>query len=994
MSAATDLTAASWRVFSDLLDQGLALPPTERPAWVDGLDAEHESLKPALRRVLQPGVETRQWLHTLPHTESNGALADTQLHPGAAVGQYRLLRELGVGGMGAVWLAERADGSLKRQVALKLPHATWGAGLAQRMARERDILASLEHPHIARLYDAGTDANGRPFLALEYVEGEPIDVYCRQHALAIKPRLALLLQVAQAVAFAHSRLVVHRDLKPSNILVTADGQVRLLDFGIAKLMEGDRTAETQLTQLAGRALTLDYASPEQIRGEPIGTASDVYSLAVVSFELLTGAKPYKLKRGSMSELEEAIAAIDAPLASATATDPGVKRELKGDLDAILNKALKKAPEQRYPTVSALAEDIQRWLREDPVLAQADSTWYRARKFISRNRLAVGAACVVAVAIVAGSVVALWQAQVASTQAQLAQQQSEAARREAKRAQAVQAFLLDIFRSNSHLQSDPIKARVTTAREMLDIGAARIGETLKDVPEAQLEVLSVLVDMYTQLALNEDAAALRRQGLEVARRTFGPADTRLADALLSYSATLHQSRRRAEIPALHQEARAILDRAGDQSSYLRGALMYETARYARYESLARARESADAAVAYLREFHPQRPRLINVARLATRARLYALDYTGAETIARQAVDLARDQKAAASAWLVGTLADLGETQWLQLKIDDAERSYRESVATSLSANGVDHPETLTSSIKLASLLLQSGRREEGEALANDVMARMTRPDAKIAAGRAADIRGILAAARFEFGLPADADEPTLADVIDLRATYPNSGALAMRLRTLAEIQNTMGRYEEALRSVAEGAEVWQRYAGPTPPPAISNPFALTRARLALTRGDFGEALSELERVSASPVSGDGTDPYLLQADIERSRAALGAGQPTLAMTAAQRVLNRLQTLPSGRLPVIEARALVALGRAQAALGETHAARTSLDRAVKLHQANGPALGLWRAEAEAALGNLIATSNPTEAGRLLASARRIRAAHPTVGPPSRNVSASVH
>ena len=227
---------------------------------------------------------------TLPHEAASLPADESDLQPGALVGPYRLLRELGIGGMGAVWLAERADGTLKRQVALKLPRAAWSRGLAERMARERDILASLEHPHIARLYDAGTDAQGRPFLALEYVEGQPIDVYCHERALNIPARLQLLLQVAHAVAFAHSRLVIHRDLKPSNILVTADGQVRLLDFGIAKLMEGDRTQETQLTQLAGRALTLDYASPEQIRGEPIGTASDVYSLGVVAYELLAGAK--------------------------------------------------------------------------------------------------------------------------------------------------------------------------------------------------------------------------------------------------------------------------------------------------------------------------------------------------------------------------------------------------------------------------------------------------------------------------------------------------------------------------------------------------------------------------------------------------------------------------------------------------------------------------------------------------------------------------------
>ena len=311
--------------------------------------------------------------------------------------------------MGAVWLAERADGHLKRPVALKLPRLAWGAGLTERLARERDILATLAHPHIARLYDAGIDQQGRPYLAMEYVEGKLIDVYCRERQLPLRERLALLLQVCDAVAHAHARLVVHRDLKPANILVTAEGQVRLLDFGIAKLMEGDRAEETALTQLSGRALTLDYASPEQIRGEPLGTASDVYSLAVVGYELLAGARPYRLKRGSAAELEEAIASADPPRASDAAAGLALKRSLRGDLDAILSKALKKDSAERYPTVATLADDLQRHLHGEAVLARPDSRGYRARRFVARHRVGVGAVVGVVAALGVGLVTALWQA---------------------------------------------------------------------------------------------------------------------------------------------------------------------------------------------------------------------------------------------------------------------------------------------------------------------------------------------------------------------------------------------------------------------------------------------------------------------------------------------------------------------------------------------------------------------------------------------------------
>jgi hypothetical protein len=303
-------------------------------------------------------------------------------------------------------------------------------------------------------------------MALEYVEGRPLDVYCRERGVGVRGRLRLLLQVADAVAFAHSRLVVHRDLKPSNILVTADGQVRLLDFGIAKLMEGDTTKETQLTQLAGRALTLDYASPEQIKGEPIGTASDVYSLGVVAYELLTGAKPYKLKRGSAAELEDAIATADVPKASDAAAEPQVKRALKGDLDAILNKALKKSAQERFATVDALAQDIQRHLNSESVGAQPDALAYRAGKFFARYRLQVTAAGFAIAALGTGVAVALWQAQEAQRQRDRAVEAARTADENARRA------------LEASLRADQERGRAVAAQSDADASAATANDAAR------------------------------------------------------------------------------------------------------------------------------------------------------------------------------------------------------------------------------------------------------------------------------------------------------------------------------------------------------------------------------------------------------------------------------------------------------------------------------------------------------------------------------------
>lgn len=407
--------AEQWTQVEHLLDEALALPEAARDAWLAGLSGESATLRETLRALLrtQARIETDDFLRTLPRFEPPAA-PTTEPQEGEHVGPYRLLRELGRGGMGLVWLAERHDGLAARPVALKLPRQAWGQALAERLAREREILATLEHPHIARLYDAGVDALGRPFIAMQYVEGEPIDRYCERLALPTAARIELLLQALSAVAHAHARLVVHRDIKPAHVLVNEAGQVTLLDFGVAKLLDGDRTADTALTEVAGRAFTPDYASPEQIRGEPLGTASDIYSLGVLAFELLAGARPYRLQRGTAAELEEAIMQTDAPRASDVAATPALRKALRGDLDAILGKALKKSPQERYASVDALAQDLQRHLRREPVLARPDSARYRLARFVGRHRLAVGMGTALGLTVLAGSSAALWQAREART----------------------------------------------------------------------------------------------------------------------------------------------------------------------------------------------------------------------------------------------------------------------------------------------------------------------------------------------------------------------------------------------------------------------------------------------------------------------------------------------------------------------------------------------------------------------------------------------------
>src|SRR5688572_16521659 len=403
------------RKLNTLLDEALDLPAEQRNEWLDALPAEHNSLLPELRMLLaHQHLETNNIIHRGAHALLDAPARGAEA-PGDVIGPYRLLTQLGEGGMSTVWRAERCDGSLQREVALKLPHTGWAYGFARRMAHERDILASLEHSRIARLYDAGVTSEGRPWLAMECVEGVPIDRHCQERQLSVTDKLRLFLQVADAVAYAHSRLIVHRDLKPSNIFVTPGGEVRLLDFGVAKLMEDDVPAEQHLTRQIGRPVTPNYAAPELLGARAVGTAADVYSLGVVLFELLSGERPYTLGLPGAVRYEDALLQIEVPAVSARATGKANQRALRGDLDTIVAKALKKEPLERYATVEALAADIERFLRHEPVLARPDSRAYRIGRFVARNKVAAAAVSAVVVALIGGAGVASWQAHEAGIQ---------------------------------------------------------------------------------------------------------------------------------------------------------------------------------------------------------------------------------------------------------------------------------------------------------------------------------------------------------------------------------------------------------------------------------------------------------------------------------------------------------------------------------------------------------------------------------------------------
>lgn len=821
------------RRIEDIFEAVLDVPRAERAGHILRACGDDEELRGEVEALLRAHERASGILEQAPTSVPDQLSSDP-----VRIGPYALLRELGQGGMGTVWLAERADGQFHRYVAVKIIRSgPYSLDMHRRFLVERQILAALDHPHIARLLDGGFTDEGRPYLVMEYVEGLPIDRYCDRLRLGVADRLRLFRDVAKAVQYAHQNLIVHRDLKPSNILVKSDGTPKLLDFGVAKIL-GPGAALGAPPTITGRLpMTPEYASPEQVRGESITTASDVYSMGVLLYELLSGFPPHELGSASPAEIVEAVALSDPPrpsrrLRRAAAQSSGrdrpaidgrrgtrnaegaeriaeargtsverLVRRLEGDLDAIVMMALRKEPTRRYASAEALAHDIANHLDALPVQAHRGGATYRARKFLRRHRSQAIAAAAVGLSLLAGAGVATWQAVEAGYERNRAEAALRTAEAERDRARAVTSVLVDLFSA-----SDPKQAALqdtAAARALLRLGMSRAGE-LGDQPLLQATLLDALGEVQANLGHLEEAEQLVRRGLALRRDVLGESDPEVARSLNHLGRIARRRGRYDHAERLYREALDLQVEAFGERSLEVAQTLYELGFLAPYRG------------------HPRE----------------SVELFG------RVLEIRRDLVGPEDPLVASSLMDEAAALKRIGRYAEAESRIREALAMRERLLGEDHPDVANSLLHLGDLLRDRGRAER-EAEANyrraiDIQ-RRAYGDRHPALAHGLSSLAVLLATRGEYGEA----EGLARELLDLRQNLfgRRSPPAAETLRTLGTVLRMAGRPDEAEAAHVEALGIWRETMGERHAVVAGELRSLAAARAA--RGDYDDA-AELYR----------------------------------------------------------------------------------------------------------------------------------------------------
>jgi serine/threonine-protein kinase len=794
-----------WKKIKSTLEEVVAKPESERELFLDQTCANDSDLKTEVSSLLEYHTRADRFLEP-PNPNLEG---QPDPHIGKLFGPYRVDKMLGHGGMGAVYKAVRDDGQFQKQVAIKFVRpGAWSKELVLRFHEERRTLARLEHPNIASLLDGGTTEDGVPYLVMEYVNGVPIDEYCDGAKFSVTERLKLFRIVCSAVQYAHQNLVIHRDVKPGNILVTEEGIPKLLDFGIARLLSDDhRTEPGEMTRVGLRFVTLEYASPEQLRGGAITTSSDVYSLGILLYKLLTGHRPYHFRsrlpheitrvvfeqeprKPSVTVLKETDDDADSETARTTspeeisslrASSPHkLHRHLAGDLDNIVLKTLQKDPHRRYTSVEQLSEDIRRHLEGLPVKARHDTVVYRATKFLKRHTVGVATTAVVIIALAAGMIGTLWQA--------------NRAKKEAAKAEQINAFLQEMLSS-----ADPAKSgKDVTVAQTLDQAVVRVNQELLTQPEIAATVLHTIGEAYVALGLYDKASTQIEHSLEIRHEVLGDEHEDISTSLhsLAYIAQVRRDFARAD--SLYQRAIEMHHKVHPDPDKHLAAMMSD------WGSLLRDRGESGKALVVLKESVEMHRTIFGKESREYASALITFGpalqdnhkLVAAESVYRRALDIRRRLAGDDHVDVGFALNNLAFVLMEKGDLEDAEAMFRQALAIWRKAFGNEHPQVETGLLNLAGILQKRGELTEAERFLMDALAlnkKQITPDPL----RLSSIEHLLGRNMNLKGDPARA-EPHLREAITLRQKLfpPSHYVVAMAESELGRSLIMLKRYPDA------------------------------------------------------------------------------------------------------------------------------------------------------------------------------------------------------
>ena len=830
-----------------IVEQARVLGPRDRAEFVRRACGSDETL---LSEVLVALSGDASWADLEPG-EPQEQMEERSLE-GRRLGPYRILRKLGSGGMGNVWLAERADEEYQQHVAIKLVRSgLYSTQVQSRLRTERQILASLQHPNIARLLDGGRAPDGTPYLVMEYIDGEAIDVYCNRRRLPVAERIELVRKICSAVHYAHQNLIVHRDLKPNNILITPDGVPKLLDFGIAKLLDARHSANTvAVTHVEYRVMTPAHASPEQVRGDSVTTASDIYVLGVLLYELLGGRRPFQLIGSSFAEIERVICEQEPVAPSALLerrctnrpTWPPISRRAdrrppracascsRAISTASSCIAMRKEADRRYSSAEQLSADLARFLTGQPVLATSDTWLYRTRKFVARHTLAVAASVAAVLTLAAFSTLTFIQSQRIAAERDIADS-------ERMRAEQVSSFLVELFEL-----SDPSKSRGNqiTAREILDIGARRVSIGLTDQPETRATLLGTIGTVYNSLGLYTDAVAVLEEALASRRKLYGEKHLKVAEALVDLGeARCEQGELDACDKHLNEALALQRDLVGPEALEVAPTLAAKGRLAQRRDALNEAEGYFNESFAIYRRHGRERTSdASSVINELASLEAYRGDYERAAQLYGTALDIDRQALGNDHPQVGMHVHDLAVVLQMQGKLTEAEPLYEESTRLLTKVLGSTHPSTLDALGNYGRFLQQKGDLPRAREVLNGVLEadRTVRGPRHPFVGH--DLIN-LASVQLDSGAAAEAERNARAALAIYRESLPPehayvASALSVLGRAIAEQQ----RAREAEQTLREAIAMGTRTL-----PAESSQLAAARSalgRLLLARNETTEA----------------------------------------------------------------------------------------------------------------------------------------------------------